>query len=498
MPVRRTIDVSRIIEGHPCPDQVMPPMPPAPHKETLGPERRREDAMFILRIQPTQLGDPAQDVLELITFSVDPPGTHLETYYPHRFFYSGVNDWTVRDVAHFPVKQLVNEAIVIEARDLERAVGPADLEQRAKHLRPGDSVLFRTGTNIRWRDPGLHRETMGTIYAGQKTGVTVEGAKWLSEREIGIFAMDCRSPEDPNANWNLKTHEELLTHNVMLCEDIANLDRLTQDRVVLVGGTPLKGRHLTGTAARMVALETLPDGGYRPVDLTHVIGSYPDEAPSQSVRVELVEDRENVIQRMDILFFDISEHGIGDSTGPQYIRFSTQAGTHLLNPRRYTNGRSTPLFTDLTEIPIDRLVRAGCVVDLSHLGPKHTIRASDIRNHGSHIQPGDWVFLRTDYVDWYRDSPDYFRLSPTLSPEAVDELARRGSTGVVADVAQLAPIEGRWDLYAALHERNLLAVEGAWHLWLIRQARFLAAVLPLKVKGLTSSPAHVFAIEEWR
>jgi kynurenine formamidase len=492
--MRRSIDLSMIVEARPAPDPVFPPNPPAPHKEFLGTERRREDAMFILRIQPSQFGAPPVDRFEQITCTVDPSGTHLETYYPKRFFYGGVNDWSVRDVAHFPIKQLVNEAIVIEASDMDRALTPSDLEERAPHLRDGDSVLIRTSTNHAWRDPGLHRDTMGLIYGTQTTGLTVDAAKWLSDREIGILGFDCRSPEDPTANWNLKTHEQLLTHNVMLCEDIANLDHLTQDRVLLIGGTPLKGQHLTGVPARMVALES--DGDQlRPIDLTHVLGCYPEDAPFSTVRTELVEDRLDVARRMDILFFDMSEMGLGDSTGPEYMRFSSQAGTHLINPMAGKN--FTPLYEDLTKIPIDRLVGKGVLIDLSHLGPQSIIDASHIRDAGQEIEPGDWVFVRTDHADWYRHSPHYFDYSPTFSEDAIQELGRLGATGLVTDATQLCPLADRLSMHELLHEHKLLAVEAAWHLWLIRKPRFTTAVLPLNVVGLISSPVHVFAIEEW-
>ena len=494
--MRRVVDASQPVETQPAIDPVMPPAPPPPHKEPYGPERNRANIMSLLRIQPAQISDPALDLFEQVTAAIDPAGTHVETYYPIKWFYDNVNNWAARDVAHLPVKTLVNEAIVVDVGDFDRAIGPADFEVRAAHLKEGDNVLLRSGLNERWKDSGLHPDVVPFIYGNKEIGISVEAARWLTRRNIRMCALDWRDPEDPANRHELPTHAELHLNNVLIVEDIANLKALSQERVLLLTGTPVKLRHMTGGIARIVAIETAADGSWKPIDLTHVLGAWP-EPPATRRRVELVEDRQLATSRADLLFFEVGWGGWSDVVGPQYVRFSTQLGTHLVNPGKWVDGGgASPLFGDVSEIPLDRLIGPGCLLDLSYVGPRQVIRRADIQERGGDIQGGDWVVLRTDY-DWHRQRESYLENSPVLDLEAVDELARRGVKGIIGDLSQLSSLQNRWDLQAALHERNMLAVESAWHLWLVRKPRFNVAVLPAKIKGLVSSPAQVFILEEW-
>jgi len=494
--MRRAIDVSMIVETEPSIDPVMPPAPPPPHKEPFGANRPRDDIMFWLRIQPSQFGETAADLFEQITVAVDPAGTHVETYYPEKFFYNGKNTWAVRDVAHLPIKTLVNEAAVVDVPDTELPLYPRDLIRGARHLKEGDGVLLRAGLNQRWLNPGLHPEVIGNVYAGQKTGMTPEAAQWLTSKGIRLCGFDFRSPEDPTNRHELPVHAEMHLNNVLLVEDVANLDQLRQERVLLLTGTPLKARHMDGGLARLVALETESGGGYRPVDLTHVLGPYPQpRAPHR--RIELVEDRLQVMRRADFMFFEVGWGGWSDVVGPQYMRFSTQAGTHLVNPFKRVDGEYQPLYAEVMSIPLSRLVAPGALFDLSYIGPRQVISRDDIRQAQALLEPGGWAVLRTDHSDWYRSRPDFLEDSPVLSPEAVDELAGMGAKGIVTDLTQLAPLDRRWELQAALHEHDMLAVEAAWHLWLIRKPTFTVAVLPLNIKDLQTSPAHTFILEHW-
>lgn len=358
-------------------------------------------------------------------------------------------------------------------------------------------MLLHAGLNKRWLNPGLHPEVIGSIYAGQKTGMTPEAARWLTARNIRLCGFDFRSPEDPTSRHELPVHAEMHLNNVLLVEDVANLDQLKQERVLLLTGTPLKARHMDGGLARLVALETELGGGYRPVDLTHVLGPYPQPRAAHT-RVELTEDRLQVMRRADFMFFEVGWGGWSDVVGPQYMRFSTQAGTHLVNPFKQMGREYRPLYDEVVDIPLSRLISSGALFDLSYVGPRQVIGRNHIRQAQTQLEPGGWAVLRTDHSDWYRSRPDFLEDSPVLSPEAVDELARMGAKGIVTDLAQLAPLEQRWELQAALHERDMLAIEAAWHLWLIRKSTFTVAILPLNIKGLQTSPAHIFILEHWK
>lgn len=496
--MRRTVDLTQPIEITPPIIEQLPPSTRPPHRELPGDGRSREDIMFFLEIQDVHLGDDAYDRLQYLTITVDPAGTHVETYYPAKWFYNGQGQYAARDVANIPTQTLVNDTILFDVPDLSRPITPADLDEGAQHLRPGDGILIRSGVNEAWADPGLNSASaVGDAYGLQKTGVTAEAAAWLTERGIRLLGIDFRTPEDPQNKWELPTHKQLHTNDVLIVEDAAHLDRLSEERFVLLAGSPLKGRDITGGASRLVALEGYGTQDMRPVDLTHVLGPYGSEGYAGSRR-ELREDDANVLPRAEAMFFDVSQSGISDMAGPQYLRFSTRAGTHLLNPLRFEGPHDTEaLYGDVADIPLTDLVGPGVLLNLAHFGPRTTISARDLEAHVSDVQPGDWVFLRTDHVDWYRTRKDRWDYCPQLTVDAIDFLGSLGVKGIVTDMESFAPPSGRAEFHSALHRNRLLYVGGAWRLRLIRQRRFLAAVLPLLVRGLQSSPAHVFALEEW-
>jgi kynurenine formamidase len=496
--VRRVIDVTQAIDITPPLAEHLPPDVRPPHKESLGDGRRREDLLFYLDIQDAHLGEKAYDRLQYLSMTADPAGTHVETYYPKKWFYEGDGQYLARDVANIPTQTLVNEAIVFDVPDLDHPVTAADLDHGAKHLRPGDGILIRSGVNSAWADSGLNPSAaLGAAYDLQRTGVTLGAAKWLTERGVRLVAIDFRNPEDPNDLWELPSHRELHTNDVLIVEDAAHLDRLTDDRVLLLAGSPLKGRNLTGGAARLVAIEGYGTNGVKAIDLTHVLGPYGSEGYAGS-RQELEADETNVLARAEAMFFDISQTGLVDMAGPQYMRFSTRAGTHLINPLRFeTPDDRTLLYGDVTEIPLSDLVRPGVLFNLAHIGPRTPITVRDIEPYLGEVEAGDWVFMRTDNVDWYRTRPDRREYSPYLTIPVLERLASLGIKGIVTDIESFAPPSARADFHAALHRLGILYVGGAWRLRLIRKRRFLAAILPLLVRGLTSSSAHVFVIEDW-
>jgi len=449
--------------------------------------------MFLLRLENAHLGDDeVLDRFQYITATADPAGTHVETYYPVKWFYEGEGAHTARDVADIPTRTLVNEAAVIDVPDLERPMGPGDLKRAAKHLKPGDNVMFRSGLNRRWEDPGINPGGLESAY-DQRTGLTLPATQWLTDQKVRACAIDFRTPEDPEYKWELPSHKQLHVNDVLIIEDIAHLDRLSSERLLMITGAPIKGRHLTGGPARIVGIEGWGGPSTKVVDLSHVMGRYPAAVPDTRSRAALPQDEYEVLNRADFLFFDIGMTGLSDLVGPQYMRVSSRAGTHLVNA--YHDG--TPLFEDVAAIKADRLVGPANLIDVTHVGAGRTVRPADLSSGIDRLRPGDWAVLRSDHADWYQSRAGAIDASPRLSIEAVQALAERHIRGIISDLTAISPLAERRDLEQALNELGLLFVAGARRLWLSRRERCLAAVLPLPIRGLVHSPVQVFLIEDW-
>ncbi|MCO5064275.1 MAG: cyclase family protein [Rhizobiaceae bacterium] len=502
--MRRTIDASQVIEPTVPLGSILPPDVRPPHREPFSESRHREDIMFVLNIEDAHIGsEPISDRFQYLLTTVDPCGTHVETYYPVKWFYEGAGDRYARDVGDIPASVLVNDAAVFDITDLERPLGPGDLIRNGKHIRKGDSVILRSGFNRGWEDPGLGKSSPMNAYK-QRHGLTAEGARWLTDQEAKVCALDFRQPEDPEYKWELPSHKQLHTNDVLIVEDIAHLDQISQERVVLVIGAPIKGRHLTGGPARIVAIEGWGTKDVKVLDLTHIMGRYPARAqPARPLgsRRHAESSEWSSFNRAEYVFFDIGMQGLADLVGPQYMRLSTRAGTHMVNPYSADAQGASPLYGDIADIPAERLVGPGSLVDLSDVGAGDFIDAAALEGRLDNVRAGDWVVLRTGHADWHqgsRDGTSVLAESPKLTTEAIARLAAMGARGIISDISAATSLDRRREVESALHEHNMLFVAGARRLWLLRKDRFLAAALPLRVRGLVHSPAHVFLIEDWK
>jgi kynurenine formamidase len=336
----------------------------------------------------------------------------------------------------------------------------------------------------------------------QRHGLTSEGARWLTDQETKVCALDFRQPEDPDYKWELPSHKQLHTNDVLIVEDIAHLDQISQERVVLVIGAPIKGRHLTGGPARIVAIEGWGTRNAKVLDLTHVMGRYPERVqPNRPLgsRRHAEASEWSTLNRAEFLFFDIGMQGLADLVGPQYMRLSTRAGTHLVNPYSADQKGAKPLYGDIADIPAEHLVTAGSLVDLDDVGAGEFIDASTLAGRLDNVRSGDWAVLRTGHADWHQgNGVNAIAESPRLTAEAIAKIAATGARGIISDLSAATSLDRRREVESALHEHKMLFVAGARRLWLLRKQRFLAAVLPLRIRGLVHSPAHVLLIEDWK
>ncbi|MGC8863440.1 MAG: cyclase family protein [Armatimonadota bacterium] len=149
-----------------------------------------------------------------------------------------------RGVDSIPLEVLVGPADVLDLGD--RAAGSeiraADLEPFADRVRAGSRVLLRTGWGRRFSDPLFFRDF---------PGLAEDAAYWLTSRKVALVGLEQPSTHPKR---HLEVHRTILSAGVVLVESMANLDRLTAERIYLIV-LPLNVPGAEGAPVRAIAVE---------------------------------------------------------------------------------------------------------------------------------------------------------------------------------------------------------------------------------------------------
>lgn len=176
----------------------------------------------------------------------------------------------------------------------------------------------------------------------------------------------------------------------------------------------------------------------------------------------------------------------------------SQVGAHVDPP-----GRLLKQGARVDEIPLNRLVGTGRVVDLRWKSQTSMIQASDLEHFP--IERGDVVVLFVGYeppaaYEW----PRY----PSLSMQAAEWLARKQIAALLTDAPSIAnyrryaelmdkgsPVEEVWAERLVLFRSGIPVVEGLVNIGeLLGERRLLIVVLPLPVAERSGAPARVVAL----
>ncbi|HEX5103854.1 MAG TPA: cyclase family protein [Pirellulaceae bacterium] len=183
-------------------------------------------------------------------------GTHIDA--PVHFSEGG------HTVDQIELSRLIGEAVVIDVsakceQDRDYLIGVADLRawEEEHHRQLVDViVLLRTGWAKRWPD---RKSYLGTEARGPDAvaelhfpGLAPEAARWLVEnRAPKAVGIDTASI-DYGQSTHFQTHVTLCEHNVPGFENVANLDELPAEGV-LVMALPMKIAGGSGGPLRIVA-----------------------------------------------------------------------------------------------------------------------------------------------------------------------------------------------------------------------------------------------------
>ena len=170
--------------------------------------------------------------------------THVDA--PNHFIEGGSG------IDEAPLSKLMGPAALIELSDhgANAGIRGDTLEDRGRHVRPGDIAILRTGWSDRcWGEPAFWSE-------GPWLGA--DGAKWLVERGVNAVVYDF-SEEELVRTPGFRG-EDCVVHHTLLGEDIYNIEyvhrlpAISAERLAIVA-LPIKLAGLDGAPARVLAIE---------------------------------------------------------------------------------------------------------------------------------------------------------------------------------------------------------------------------------------------------
>jgi kynurenine formamidase len=152
----------------------------------------------------------------------------------------------------------------VDALDLAKCIGPAHViklggigpggEITVGHLKPHEK-LFRSGAKI-ILNTGWSKQFPQDRYFQEMPGITVDGAKWIAEKEVGMLGLDL--PGVNPTDWE-EVHKIFLSREIVIVEGLAHLDEIRMDEVFFIA-LPLKLKGRDGSPVRAVAVEGLSAG----------------------------------------------------------------------------------------------------------------------------------------------------------------------------------------------------------------------------------------------
>ncbi len=165
-------------------------------------------------------------------------GTHLDV--PFHVFDRG------KTLDQMPLERFVGPAVLVDLAPggclaARTPITVEMLQAHAAKFQPGAKVLYRTGWDRYYGQPEFFADS---------PSLTVEAARWIAERRIGLLGMDTGTPstESMDAHWILLGPDA----EIILVECLANLDQLPEHFTFL--GLPLNLSGCDGSPIRAAAL----------------------------------------------------------------------------------------------------------------------------------------------------------------------------------------------------------------------------------------------------
>ena len=151
--------------------------------------------------------------------------THIDA--PKHMIESG------KTLSDYPIESFIGEAIVFDARN------QSTIDVDVSKVKPGDFVFFFTG----YSDHIYEKD-----YFEKNPVISESIIRKLIEKEISILGIDSFTPD----NQPYPLHKLLFSHNIRIVENLANLDKISQQRFFCYI-FPLNIKNADGAPCRVVA-----------------------------------------------------------------------------------------------------------------------------------------------------------------------------------------------------------------------------------------------------
>lgn len=158
-------------------------------------------------------------------------GTHIDA--PAHIFENA------KTIDAFALEKFVGAATVLDCSHMQR-ISKAFLQENEELLRGLDYILFYTGWQHKWNTDDY--------FDGFPT-LTLQAAQWLTTLKtlqgIGLDAISVDAIDD----HQLPNHKTLLSHDILIIENLNNIDKLIGNRFVF-SSVPLKIANADGSPVR--------------------------------------------------------------------------------------------------------------------------------------------------------------------------------------------------------------------------------------------------------
>ena len=175
------------------------------------------------------------------------------------------------------------------------------------------------------------------------------------------------------------------------------------------------------------------------------------------------------------------------------VDIGSHTGTHVDAPYHFLESGAR-----IDELPLERFVGPGAVVDVSHLGPRQPILWQDIERHADGFEDGVIVLLRTGWSRFLH-SPRYFA-HPFLDADACEEVLARGVRAIGIDAMSLdatptgAVERDAFPCHDSISRAGGVIVENLANLAAVDFPEPLVSVLPLRLVGGDGAPTRAVAM----
>jgi arylformamidase len=177
----------------------------------------------------------------------------------------------------------------------------------------------------------------------------------------------------------------------------------------------------------------------------------------------------------------------------QIVTFLDHIGTHVEAPFHYVKDGK-----DVSEIPLERLVREAVILDFTQKKPNEMISLAEISKSNNDIRQGDIVLIRTGRDKYVNRFTEYER--PFISTDAIKWLVEEKKISCLgidcSGMEDKKTSHYTQPNHQILLENEIPIIENLANLDKLKKKRVLLFVLPLKIEGLASCPVRVIAIEE--